>query len=200
MSTVSVEKFYQSIRGLTEAFGGRTLTHHDRTLIKSKVDLEFPHMYPKIKKKKTLLKQLSELTQALRKDGINAEVVDHGTQVILRIGSDNIFVPGSAQPTKKALAYFLILCDRLKDSGFKIDIVGYTDNTPIHSSKFANNWELSAYRALNILRYFIHCGYDKKLLSAEGRGEYDPIAPNDTPQNRAKNRRVEFVIDLEGIG
>ncbi len=199
MSTVSVEKFYQSVRGLTEAFGGRKLTQEARTLIPNKVELKFKDMYPKIKKKKELLKQLHDLTQTLQKEGIQAEVIDHGSRIILRVASDKIFLPGSALPTDKARAYFLTLCNRLKESGFKLDIIGYTDSTPIKSDRFANNWELSAYRALNILRLFVQCGYDKRLLSAEGRGEYDPVAPNDTPLNRAKNRRVEFVIDLEGI-
>ncbi len=127
-------------------------------------------------------------------------MVDHGSKVVLRIFSDNIFLPGSAFPTREAMAHFLSLCKRFQSSGFHVNIIGYTDNTPIRSKKFKNNWELSAYRAINILRLFIKCGYDKRLLSAEGRGEYDPIAPNDSPQNRAKNRRVEFVIDIPGVG
>lgn len=200
MSTVSVEKFYQSIRGLTEAFGGRKMLQESRTLVKNKVELNFDKMYPRIKKKKRLLATLNELNQMLNRSGIEAEVIDHGTKVILRMASDKIFQPGSAMPTKEAMAYFLTLCERLKESGFHLNIIGYTDNTPIHSSQFKNNWELSIYRALNVLRLFVKCGYDKRLISAAGRGEYDPIAPNDTPQNRAKNRRVEIVIDVAGIG
>ncbi len=200
MSTVSVEKFYQSVRGLTEAFGGRKMTQDARTLIKNNLDLEFKDMYPRIKKKKAILKELNAIKEMLAHSNITAEVVDHGSKVILRIFSDNIFPPGSAIPTKEAIAHFLTLCKRFKSSGFHIDIVGYTDNTPIRSKKFRNNWELSAYRAINILRLFVKCGYDTRLLSAEGRGEYDPIAPNNSPKNRAKNRRVEFIIDVPGVG
>ncbi len=199
MSTVSIEKFYQSIRGLTEAFGGRSMTDTSRSLIKNKIELDFKDMHPRLKKKKAILKELSEIKESLRRAGIEAEVIDHGSKITLRVASDKIFLPGSAQPTREALAYFSTLCKRLKRSGFHLTIVGYTDSTPIHSKRFKNNWELSAYRAISILRFFIKCGYDPRFLSAEGRGEYDPIAPNDTPQGRAKNRRVEFVIDLSGI-
>lgn len=199
MSTISTEKFFQSVRGLTEAFGGQKLLHTSRTLIKNKVDLDFQTMYPKIKKKKTLLKQLNNLVTAMKKEGIEAEVIDHGTRIVIRIASDTIFYPASSTPTPKAKAHFLTLCKHLKESDFRIEIIGFTDNTPIHNQQFSNNWELSAYRALSILQLFIQCGYDKRLLSAAGRGEYDPLVPNTTPQNRAKNRRVEFVIDLEGI-
>ncbi len=199
MSTVSVEKFYQSIRGLTEAFGGRSLSQESRTLIKNKIDLNFKNMYPKLRKKKRALKYLNEIKAILSRAGINAAVVDHGNKVLLRVNADNIFLPGSAYPTKKAAIYFVEFCKRFKDSGFRIKIIGYTDNTPIHSARFKNNWELSTFRAINILRLFVSCGFDPKFLSAEGRGEYDPIAPNSTPQGRAKNRRVEFVVDLAGI-
>lgn len=200
MSTVSLEKFYQSIRGLTEAFGGRKMTQEARTLIKNNLDLQFEKMYPRLKKKKQLLKELNQIKESLQRTGIAAEVVEHGSRVVLRIFSDYIFPPASAIPTKEATAHFLTLCKRFKNSGFHITIIGYTDNTPIRSKKFQNNWELSVYRAITVLRLFIACGYDKRLLAAEGRGEYDPIAPNDTPDNRAKNRRIEFVIDIPGVG
>ena len=200
MSTVSLEKFYQSIRGITEAFGGRSMTHTQRSLIKNKVEMNFENMYPKLKKKKAVLKELATIKQMLAQKGIKAEVIEHGDKIILRVHSDNVFLPGSIYPTQPAMEQFIKLCQKFKNSGFKINIIGYTDNTPIHTARIKNNWELSVYRAVNILRLFLECGYDKHLLSASGRGEFDPIAPNDTPQNRAKNRRVEFVIDISGIG
>ncbi|WP_456392737.1 OmpA/MotB family protein [Persephonella sp.] len=55
--------------------------------------------------------------------------------------------------------------------------------------------ELSAARALTVLKMFLQCGYPEKYLAARGYGPYRPIAPNDTPEGRAKNRRIEFVID-----
>ena len=200
MSTVSLEKFYQSIRGLTEAFGGRQMTQEARSLIKNNLDLQFKNMHPRLKKKKQILKELNQIKESLQRTGIAAEVVEHGSRIALRIFSDNIFPPASVIPTKEAAAHFVTLCKKFKDSGFRITIIGYTDNSPIRSKKFKNNWELSVYRAITILRLFIACGYDKRLLAAEGRGEYDPIAPNDTPANRAKNRRIEFVVDIPGVG
>jgi len=199
MSTVSLEKFHQSIRGIMEAFGGQKMTQEAKTLLKNKTDVQFEDMYPKIKKKKQLLEQLKEIKESLLHAGIKAEVVDYGTKVILRVHSDNTFPSGSVYPTKEAATLFISFCKKFRSSGLPLRIVGYTDNTPIQSETIRNNWELSALRAVSILRLFIKCGYDPKLLSAEGRGEFDPIAPNDTPQNRAKNRRVEFVIDLSRI-
>ncbi|NPA04402.1 MAG: flagellar motor protein MotB [Epsilonproteobacteria bacterium] len=199
MSTVSLEKFHQSIRGIMEAFGGQKLTHEAKTLLKNKTDVQMDNMYPRIKKKKQLLQQLHEIKESLLHAGIKAEVVDYGTKIILRVNSDNTFLPGDIYPTKEAATLFMGFCKKFKNTSLPLRIVGYTDNTPIKSETIRNNWELSALRAATILRLFIKCGYDPHLLSAEGRGEFDPIVPNDTPQNRAKNRRVEFIIDLTRI-
>jgi len=74
-------------------------------------------------------------------------------------------------------------------------IEGHTDNVPIHTSQYDTNWELSTARATSVVKYFVNI---EKLpparLSAIGYGEYKPIAANDTPENRNKNRRVVFFI------
>lgn len=74
-------------------------------------------------------------------------------------------------------------------------IEGHTDNIPIHTAQYDTNWELSTARATSVVKYFVNT---EKLpparLSAIGYGEYKSIAPNDTPENRNKNRRVVFFI------
>jgi chemotaxis protein MotB len=76
-----------------------------------------------------------------------------------------------------------------------IVIEGHTDNIPIHNSTFDSNWELSTARATKVVKFLVN---EQKLppqqLSAVGYGEYKPIAANDTPENRTKNRRVVFFI------
>lgn len=195
MSTISLEKFRASIRGITEAFGGRTLKSKKMIIKGKNVQLNFP-MYPKIKKIRAVKKKLNSVKDMLKKAGINAEVVSHGSIIILRLYSNNMYSPGSAYPYKKIIPYIMALCEKLKNSEIPLKIVGHTDSIPIRSKEFRNNLELSAARAINILRLFIKCGYNPKILSAEGRGEFEPIAPNNTPKNRAKNRRVEFILDL----
>jgi chemotaxis protein MotB len=74
-------------------------------------------------------------------------------------------------------------------------IEGHTDNVPIHTSQFDTNWELSTARATNVVKYLVNV--DKlppKRLAAIGYGEFKSIAPNDSPENRNKNRRVVFFI------
>jgi chemotaxis protein MotB len=74
-------------------------------------------------------------------------------------------------------------------------IEGHTDNVPIHSSKYASNWELSTARASELIKVFVErYHFDPARLSAAGYGEYHPVVSNDTPEGRARNRRVDIVI------
>ena len=78
----------------------------------------------------------------------------------------------------------------------KVGIQGHTDNVPIHSMEFKSNWELSTARAASTLQKVLEYGaIDPKYLTASGCGEYWPVDTNDTKEGRARNRRVEFVIE-----
>jgi chemotaxis protein MotB len=87
----------------------------------------------------------------------------------------------------------------ISKTDYLIRIEGHTDNLPIHTALFPSNWELSTARAVNVLRYFIkEHNIDPRRLAAEGFSEFHPLAANDRPENRAKNRRVEIIfIDKE---
>ena len=83
----------------------------------------------------------------------------------------------------------------------EIEIEGHTDNVPIHTSKFANNNELSSSRALSMFDYLVeHTTLQPMQIKHSGRGEYMPIADNSTPEGRAKNRRIEIKIYNELSG
>lgn len=76
-----------------------------------------------------------------------------------------------------------------------IEIEGHTDNVPIHNARFANNNELSSFRALSVFDYFMETTFlDPAMIKHSGRGEYLPVADNATPEGRAQNRRVEIKI------
>jgi chemotaxis protein MotB len=76
-----------------------------------------------------------------------------------------------------------------------IEIEGHTDNVPISNSQFANNDELSSFRALAVFDYFLkNTSLNPAMIKHSGRGEYVPIADNSTVEGRAKNRRVEIKI------
>jgi chemotaxis protein MotB len=74
-------------------------------------------------------------------------------------------------------------------------VEGHTDNVPIHNLRFASNWEPSTARASDLINVFIgRYAFDPRRLSAAGYAEFHPVASNDTPEGRARNRRVDIVI------
>ena len=77
-----------------------------------------------------------------------------------------------------------------------IRVVGHTDNVPVSpGSPFASNWELSVSRATTVVRFLQEkAKLSPERLIASGRGEYEPVAPNDTPEGRQKNRRIEIML------
>ena len=84
-----------------------------------------------------------------------------------------------------------------KYSGKQVDVVGHTDTDPIKKSKWKDNWELSAQRALTVVRYLLNRGIAKEMIRAVGCGESQPIASNSTTSGKAKNRRVEIVVHMK---
>lgn len=82
-------------------------------------------------------------------------------------------------------------------NGKQIVIQGFTDSLPIGlplSQRFSTNWDLAAGRAISVVRFFEEQGLDPNQLSAVSFGEYHAIAPNDTPEGRAANRRINIEI------
>ncbi|MCB2199169.1 OmpA family protein [bacterium] len=122
------------------------------------------------------------------------------SEITISIPSEILFDLGQADLKPKAMSFLAEAVDSIKsilvdDPDAQIRIEGYTDDIPIHNWRFRNNWELSAARAIAVVRYFIEDEqFDPSKLQAMGYGEYNPVVPNDTPLNRQKNRRVEIKV------
>jgi len=117
-------------------------------------------------------------------------------KLILNINEKICFDSGSAELKKDVKPALDKITGILSDyPENRIIVEGNTDNVPIHTSRFRDNWELSTERALSVLNYILG---NKKLnpvrFSVTGYGEYNPIVPNDTPANRLLNRRVDIVV------
>jgi len=109
-----------------------------------------------------------------------------------------LFDSGQAEVKPEGLAVLKRVVEILMTVTDKvIRIEGHTDNIPIAGSlakRYPTNWELSAARALNVTRYLEKEGIDPSILSAAAFGEYQPVAENDTPEGRAKNRRIAIIL------
>ncbi len=128
----------------------------------------------------------------------DVELVETKSGFKFRISTRLLFERGSAEVKKSAYDLLEAIADASSKGKATVTVAGYTCDLPIHTPEFASNWELSARRATNVLRLIkSRAGPDARFI-ALARGEYGPIAQNDTEEHRAKNRRVEVLFDLEG--
>jgi chemotaxis protein MotB len=119
------------------------------------------------------------------------------------VAGDVLFPEGGYQLSasgKQALNQYVPKLQSLQNA--KVVVYGYTDNLPagppLQRAGIANNIDLSSRRADNVVAYLTSQGGNPNIISAKGFGDTHPVAPNDTPDGRAKNRRIEIV--LEGPG
>lgn len=141
---------------------------------------------------KTLKEEQIKGNVKVEKDGLRLSL-DEG-------GATALFQSGSAELTGDMMA----ILGKMKHTLYKLHenhtiiVEGHTDNVPIKTKQYASNWELSTARATNVVRYMVGAHeFHPIQLAAIGYGEYHPVAPNDTIDNKAKNRRVVFFVKLD---
>ncbi len=128
----------------------------------------------------------------------SVDMAVEGDVIMISIDGRFVFASGKATLTKEAFVIFSKLTRFFNEhEDYTIAIRGHTDDQDIETVAFPSNWELSAIRATSVLRYFIRQGIDPERMTATGYADFIPVVPNDTPENRAKNRRVEFVLEKE---
>jgi len=108
----------------------------------------------------------------------------------IEIRSSLLFKSGDAVLSAEAASVLSELTDVIRSTPNPLYVSGYTDNVPIHNNRYPTNWELSAARAASVVRLFAQKGINPARMGAIGYGEYRPIAPNDSLENRQRNRRV----------
>lgn len=151
--------------------------------------------------KKALLeseKMAENVTKEAKRYGIQNRIqVDfNGQYVRLTLNGAFLFNTGESEVKKGArpiIKKVSLLLNSYNNS--LIEVEGYTDNVPIHSAKYEDNNVLSMYRALNVANDIRkYSKLDPAKIYSSGRGEYNPVASNKTPEGRARNRRVEIKI------
>ncbi len=111
----------------------------------------------------------------------------------IRLGESLLFKPGSDLIRKDHIPFLFEVGKRLKQLGFNIQVEGHSDRAPAVTEHA--NWELSLSRSYNVVRFIVAAAeFPEDKISIVGYGDTQPIAPNDTPEGRAKNRRVEISI------
>lgn len=189
MGTMKKEKTMVAVASFREAL----LTGGVGILWGGKKPLSFDYLIARerMKIKKKLFSSLEKALEEVKKVGWGISLVERG--VVLRFPGEILFDLGKAELKPEAKELLDKIVPVLKENYlYSVWVEGHTDNLPIYTEKFPSNWELSAARAVNVVKYLERRGLEKERLFAVGYGEYRPLLPNDTPEHRAFNRRVEI--------
>lgn len=145
-------------------------------------------------------KQYEELVQGLAKEVEKGQlqVRQYQNMLAVDLAEQIFFDSGRAMLKAGGKEVLKKVAEALKGYENKIiRVVGHTDNVPVAKSlqgTFPSNWELSVARATNVVRFLQVSGIPPERMVPSGRAEYDPVAPNDTPEGRQKNRRIEIML------
>jgi chemotaxis protein MotB len=132
------------------------------------------------------------LKQPIEQGVVDIEVDPRG--LVISIREAGSFGTGSAELSLVARGLLGDVSQSLTEVGNLVRVEGHTDNVPIHTSRYASNWELSTARATAVVAYFVDQGLSPGRLSAAGYAEHHPRVSNTLPGDRARNRRVDVVV------
>ena len=137
-----------------------------------------------------------KLTDLLKENGLGSEVsVQNNVEGVLISLSQNLtFVEGRAELQPSAYPVLDTIATMLTGIENEVRVIGHTDNNPPLDPRYPDNWSLSLARANEITRYFQTKGVNPTRLIPSGRGEYQPIFPNDSPEHRNLNSRAEIIV------
>lgn len=205
LSTIDATKFKVVALSLSSAFGGKTAIGDKDlggfSIISDKsaggdtspVMAELAKLDSELESFSKLVGDIQKLIEAEKMQGGVEVGLDHRGVVLYAAGSA-FFRSAEIEILDEAKPFLQKTMTLLQGINNKILVEGHTDDVPIRNSKFASNWELSTGRATNVVRYFIeNAGVSPERLSAAGYAEFKPRYPH-SPENRAKNRRVEIII------
>lgn len=153
--------------------------------------------------RKEKAKRLAELQVYRDLFGQLKALVDAGTikvefrkgMLVVKLSSAILFDSGKTNLKEEGQTALGDLARALKTVGDRDFLVsGHTDNVPIKTARFKNNWELSTGRAVEVVKFLIEVGMSPDHIGAAGFGEFDPASDNSTEEGRAQNRRIEVVL------
>ncbi len=156
---------------------------------------------PRQSEAKQIDPNIEKLTESLV-DQLETEILSNALsvsydadKVVVRFSEATTFTSGSERLKDEMFPILEKIESVLAECEGEIIVSGYTDDLPVNSSRFRSNWDLSAARAVSVVHQLVFNNkIDANRVSAAGRAETNPLAPNDSAANRAKNRRVEISV------
>jgi chemotaxis protein MotB len=149
-------------------------------------------LYPVVSIQEVKARLSVKLNRQIDSGQVDMEVDPRG--LVVSIHEAGSFALGKADLSPLAREVLDEIADALLEVGNFVRVEGHTDNIPIHTERYESNWELSTARATNVVAHLLAHHVQPERLSAAGYGEFHPRVPNDTDENRARNRRMDIVV------
>ncbi|QGY41519.1 OmpA family protein [Pseudodesulfovibrio cashew] len=204
MSTLDTDKFSQTFSSVTKALQGKMQKISTSRITQDEAGVLIDQALMRrqiIESQRKVFADVKTLQTKKGVEGVVSANFEDGV-ITLRVPGDIMFRPGQIDLTPRGAEMVLALKDffiRHRDQTIKI--VGYTDNVrPSSTSRFKDNWEISALRAVSVLRELLKMGIESTRLTATGLAYLNPLFPNTSDDYRARNRRVEFVLEKRVMG
>lgn len=212
ISSVNEGKYRVFSDSLSIAFASQPKTSSDGLLkpeeqrLKALVDRRTARLGEQQRKIQEQMKKiaanLGEVMRPMVSQGL-VNIVQTKRGVVLDISASALFRAGEAALQPSSVEVLKQMASVLGKESYAIEVEGHTDDVPIATVQFPSNWELSSARASSVVRMLIDNGVAAKRLTAVGLASNQPLVPNNTPENRARNRRVTITIvspDMERAG
>jgi len=188
---------FRGAPGVLELAGSRKITDLDSLVTKYRTTDGLLVLDQDVLKKLLIPSYKSDKnTEAKIKDFYEKiNISDDRRGIVLSFQGDILFAPGGAALKEEVLPFLDSIAETIESCPNEILIMGHTDNIPIRSRLYGSNWELSLYRGLSVLESFLReKGLSPPRFSVGGYGASRPLHPNDTPEKRTLNRRVEIIF------
>lgn len=144
-------------------------------------------------------RQIESLMDFIESENLQDKVeINYEEEAMHIVITDEVMFPtGSSALEETAQQVLALISQASPDSTESISVIGHTDDVPINSTVFPSNWELSAARAAAVVRFLLEqdSALSPEKYQAIGKGEFEPVESNDTPEGRARNRRIELLIN-----
>ena len=188
-----VTKISSMGHNVEDLLGEKDKLSQERLGLKTQVD-ELTRMHAQAQQReaeyRTLMDKLHKMI-----DAGTLQVKVRGGRMLVQMSSDLLFPPGGVHLKAEAKESIAELANTLKSfPDRRFQVVGHSDATPISTARFPSNWELSAGRAIEMVKVLVDAGVPPEMVSAAGNAEFDPLEPNDSPDHKLANRRVELVF------
>jgi chemotaxis protein MotB len=193
----SLDVEYQNVKGLYE---NCQATLDSSAAEKSRMGQELASSKKQIEDMQKLIQEKKATpAQATGFEGMDVAVDAKAGTITVTVSDSILFASGAATLKNSQIAELDKINSVIRErySSRKIDVVGHTDTDPIKKTKWKDNWELSAQRALTVTRYLVDKGIEAERIRAVGCGDARPVASNSASAGKSKNRRVEVVVYMK---